>query len=597
MSDTPLRGLEPTAPSWRSAAIFGALVGAGALSLLGLLILFGSAPVDRTGPGFWVNFWDDLLRAGVSLAAGLACWRRGRLHGDAYGPVWRAFGMAMFFSAAGAIYVVIVADLFYISSGWITLRHGPYLLSSFCMGLAALRWPTRQGLRSRRLQAALDGLLIAGAAFFMAWDLLLRDLLQLVRGSALYAPTLAYPSLAIATAVIWFTQEASSSHPYPKGPLAFMRAAVLLHLFQWSSYSLLIISGKYQGAWADLVSFQFLAVMLCLGLGALWPCLEIPNLPTLVRHRPIPIRLPFLPALGALAYAGSGLVRGHSFDDVSVWTAFGLVALLCWRQYLTLRDLQSLSGTLERRVEERTAELRHSQEALLRQQRMQMVAAMAAGLAHDLKNLITITQNWVNLLRSEGSDDQLRAEGLGVLQGATDRASHLVHRLLDAGRPPEPTPRSFDLGAKLEDLNPLMKGNLPEQVHLALDLPRETLRVYMDPDHLEKALLNLVSNAADVMPHGGTITLRAYQDPAQAFAVLEVADTGPGMSEEVQSHLFEPFFTTKAPGLGTGLGLLTVQNLLLQAGGEIRVQSRDGVGTTFCLRLPQTATNDGVRAG
>jgi signal transduction histidine kinase len=109
----------------------------------------------------------------------------------------------------------------------------------------------------------------------------------------------------------------------------------------------------------------------------------------------------------------------------------------------------------------------------------------------------------------------------------------------------------------------------------------------MDPEVLEALVLNLVSNAVDAMPSGGTLTLAARQDPAEPYGLLEVRDTGTGIPADQMERIFDPFFTTKAPGKGSGLGLSSVQGVLLQAGGEIRVQSEVGRGTCFTLLLPQ----------
>jgi signal transduction histidine kinase len=241
-------------------------------------------------------------------------------------------------------------------------------------------------------------------------------------------------------------------------------------------------------------------------------------------------------------------------------------------------------------VEARTGELRRSQEALLRAQRVQAVASMAAGLSHDLKNLFAAIQSWAALVRMEAGSAP--HEGLDVIEETAIRGHRTVQELLAVGRQVPMQPRALDAASFLAELRPALAGTLPRSVRLDLDLPEDPVVVVMDPDPLQAILLNLLSNAADAMPDGGTVTLRLRQDEAEPFALLEVRDTGTGIPADQLERIFDPFYTTKAPGKGTGLGLSSVQGLLVQCGGDIAVTSAPGQGTAFSLRLPQREAAD-----
>ncbi len=239
-------------------------------------------------------------------------------------------------------------------------------------------------------------------------------------------------------------------------------------------------------------------------------------------------------------------------------------------------------------------------EAQLRQsQKMDAIGHLAGGVAHDINNILTVIQGNASLLRMSQAASAHHEEGLAEILEATQRAAELTRRLLALGRRQVMQLRRLDLNEIVMSMVKMLQRILGEDVRLHLDLHPRELPVRADAGMLDQVLLNLVVNARDAMPGGGTLTIesspvgvseadsRRLADlrPGQ-YARLRVADTGSGIAPEDLEHVFEPFFTTKAPGKGTGLGLATVFGIVKQHAGAVRVSSRLGEGSTFEILLP-----------
>ena len=238
-------------------------------------------------------------------------------------------------------------------------------------------------------------------------------------------------------------------------------------------------------------------------------------------------------------------------------------------------------------------------EAQLRQsQKMEAIGLLAGGVAHDFNNLLTIVSGVAEVLQQELADRPAGLTMVGELVTAARRGADLTRQLMAFGRRNAIEPRVFELVEGIRQSAALVRRLLGERIELVLDLPEGLGLVRMDPGGLDQVLFNLAANARDAMPDGGVlamrvdrVTLGAADADAQALPVgpylrIEVADTGVGMSQEVQQRIFEPFFTTKAPGQGTGLGLATVFGIVSQSGGSVQVRSQVGTGTTFTILLP-----------
>ena len=263
--------------------------------------------------------------------------------------------------------------------------------------------------------------------------------------------------------------------------------------------------------------------------------------------------------------------------------------------------LAELTATLEQRVEQRTADLmkevaarERAQEQLRQAQKMETIGQLTGGVAHDFNNLLMAVMGNLDLLRKRIPDDpRLHRLIDGAVLGA-ERGASLTQRLLAFARQQDLRAVSVDLGALLHGMIDLLERSLGPRVALRLDLPDGLPPARVDANQLELAILNLAINARDAMPDGGSIDIvvaeyHAGGDPALRsghYLKLSVVDTGKGMPPEILKRAVEPFFSSKPLGKGTGLGLSMVHGLAVQLGGELRLSSTVGKGTTATLILP-----------
>jgi signal transduction histidine kinase/CheY-like chemotaxis protein len=259
---------------------------------------------------------------------------------------------------------------------------------------------------------------------------------------------------------------------------------------------------------------------------------------------------------------------------------------------LVLRDV-----TAEREREARAAQ--HERLALLGQ--------LAAGVAHDFNNVLVVIDNFTRFVLDDAKEERHR-EDLREVLGAAGRAAQLVKQLLAFGRREMMNPQVVRLDRAMAGMERLLRGALGERIDLRTSVPEDLWRVKVDPVMLGQVVLNLVVNARDAMPDGGTIGIRGHNRtldvedarneslPPGRYVVLETTDTGVGMPEQVASRVFEPFFTTKGPGKGSGLGLATAYGIVRQAGGTITLRTAPGAGTTFSVHLPATDEADAPAA-
>jgi len=237
-----------------------------------------------------------------------------------------------------------------------------------------------------------------------------------------------------------------------------------------------------------------------------------------------------------------------------------------------------------------------SLEAQLRQsQRLEAVGQLAGGIAHDFNNLLTVIIGCAELMAAAG--DRAGADGvhdpLEQLTKAARSAAGLTKQLLAFSRRQVLEPRLVDLNASLRSIHAMLRRLVKENIVIVLNLDPRIPPVRVDPGQLDQVIVNLVVNAADALPQGGTITLSAARavmgmeslpDIAPGdYVTLTVKDDGLGMDEETLSRAFEPFFTTKPPGKGTGLGLSTVYGIVKQSGAHVRIDSKVGAGTTVTI--------------
>ena len=251
-------------------------------------------------------------------------------------------------------------------------------------------------------------------------------------------------------------------------------------------------------------------------------------------------------------------------------------------------------------VKRDVTEVRRMEEQLRQSQKMEAVGRLAGGVAHDFNNLLTAISGYSDLLLHRLPAYSTLRRDVEEIRKAGDRAAALTRQLLAFSRRQVLQPKVLDLNAVVTNMGQTLRHLIGEDIELSTDLSPSLSRVKADPGQIEQVIVNLAVNARDAMPDGGRITIAtadAELSPAYAVAhpevrpgphvLLSVADTGHGMSDEIQAHLFEPFFTTKERGKGTGLGLATVYGIVQQSGGHIRVNSAADHGSTFLIYLPR----------
>ena len=266
--------------------------------------------------------------------------------------------------------------------------------------------------------------------------------------------------------------------------------------------------------------------------------------------------------------------------------------------------LREANETLEANVAARTQELLEVEEKFRQSQKMEAIGQLTGGLAHDFNNLLAGMSSSLQILQRrlvEGNADSADRY-IGLARDAIRRAAALTHRLLAFSRRQTLDPKVTDVNRLIAGMEELVRRTVGPEVTLEVVGAGGLWTTKIDGPQLENALLNLCINARDAMaPNGGRLTIETankwldsraaaerYLSPGQYISVC-VTDTGCGMSEEIISRAFDPFFTTKPIGVGTGLGLSMVYGFVRQSGGQIRVYSELGVGTTMCLYLPRTS--------
>jgi len=250
-------------------------------------------------------------------------------------------------------------------------------------------------------------------------------------------------------------------------------------------------------------------------------------------------------------------------------------------------------------------ERRRLESEVWRAQKLETVARLAGGVAHDFNNLLTAVRGYAQLLQARVEPGSVEAHHALEIDRAADRAAALTAQLLALGRRQTLQARPLDLNRQLEDVRDTLVDLAGVRAELSLDLDPELRAVRADAPLLVQAIANLVENAADAMPDGGSIVLRTRNAevvgrddlPDGGYVVVSVQDGGRGLDESTLEHVFEPFFTTKEVGAGTGLGLASAYGTVRQSGGTITVESEVGVGTTFSIYLPEAAADTPRAAG
>lgn len=468
------------------------------------------------------------------------------------------------------------------SVGFVLNLAGPVL-----QGIAVFCWPSANPGRALRWREFLDALLFTNSLLLVFWlmglgDLIANSPLSLSQKAAHLLVFLDY-ALLMGLAIY---RGLNASGRFANA-LGWMLAAFFLVSAGNLAWIGLDLRGLYHAGHPMDALFLLIASLYL--LAALAP-LPAESLPATKAARLSSLLLPYLPFLMALPmiiYRISHLHQGQ--DAVALWLGTGMMALLLLRQLVALRDSYLFTRSLEAQVQQRTQALEESQAMLLRTQRMNLLATLGAGLAHDLNNLLSVVTMTTDLLEEDLEAGVMPTrKDISALRSASTQAGELVKKLMAFGRRGEAQPQRFDLRERLQGVAKLIEKLATPSVRVAWDLGLEPLFLDLDPIQVEQILVNLVANARDAMPQGGTLRIRTEkrEEPGGPTARLSITDSGIGIPEENLGRLFDAFFTTKEPGKGTGLGLASVKAIVDECRATITVESQVGVGTTFVLKFP-----------
>lgn len=238
------------------------------------------------------------------------------------------------------------------------------------------------------------------------------------------------------------------------------------------------------------------------------------------------------------------------------------------------------------------------EEQLRQAQKIESIGVLVGGISHHFNNILNIIVGYTSLLDQEHVDKKKLRNFLGIISDASERGTDLVQHLMTFVKKSPMRPEPVSLNDAIQKTVDVVKESFPDSITFDVQFAAEKTIIHADPDHLRQGILNILLNARDAMPDGGTLTVRTaffngavlretFQNADQPFYVcIGITDTGTGMDEKTQSHIFEPFFTTKDFGKGVGLGLSMVYGMVESHNGFIDVQSEPGAGTAMLLYFP-----------
>jgi PAS domain S-box-containing protein len=303
----------------------------------------------------------------------------------------------------------------------------------------------------------------------------------------------------------------------------------------------------------------------------------------------------------ALVFLNHATVRVWQEDELRFLSDVGERTLAARERRRAERHLAKLAASLERKVEQRTAELMASEAALRQSQKMEAVGQLTGGIAHDFNNLLTGVTGSLEIVAKRIAEGRVSETGrfIAAAQAAAQRATALTHRLLAFSRRQTLEPKGTNVEVLARGMEDLIRQTIGPAIQFETLYHAGLWPVLVDPGQLENALLNLCINARDAMPDGGQLTIEVsnrVMNPAEdadfhlqagEYVRICVMDTGVGMTEDVIARAFDPFFTTKPIGQGTGLGLSMIYGFVQQSGGQVQICSSPGEGAAVCLYLPR----------
>lgn len=253
--------------------------------------------------------------------------------------------------------------------------------------------------------------------------------------------------------------------------------------------------------------------------------------------------------------------------------------------------IEGWTQTLEHRVQERTQELQQVQDQLIHAGKMAALGELAAGVAHEINNPLTGVLTFSSLLLKKVDENHPWKKDLETIVQQTSRCRNIVKGLLDFARQRKPDKKQWDIHTLIERTISLVEQQAPFQnIKIVKEFNTNLPMLYVDGDQIQQVFMNIILNAGDAMARkGGILTVKT--EAKDGIAEVSFTDTGAGISKEHLTKLFDPFFTTKETGKGTGLGLAISYGIIQSHNGDIKVESDEGTGSTFRVKLPIESAN------
>ena len=289
--------------------------------------------------------------------------------------------------------------------------------------------------------------------------------------------------------------------------------------------------------------------------------------------------------IGVLAVNNKISARPFTENNVDLLSALADYATIAILNAQLYEETKRWSEEMERKVEERTEELRAAQEQLLQSEKLASIGQLAAGVAHEINNPMGVILGFAQgILKTLSEDDPLRRP-LTTIEKESLRCNRIVQNLLDFARHSEPTPHLTNINELINASCDLIEHQTSLQnVKLIKGYNSALPSIMADPNQLQQVFINIMLNAYQAMPDGGTLHIATRQVGSELQVIF--TDTGVGIPPENVQNIFDPFFTTKEVGEGTGLGLSVSYGIVKAHGGDIEVESQAGKGTTFVIKLP-----------
>ena len=251
------------------------------------------------------------------------------------------------------------------------------------------------------------------------------------------------------------------------------------------------------------------------------------------------------------------------------------------------KELEDWGKMLEQKVEKRTKELKAARDQILRSERLAALGRLAAGVAHEMNNPLAGILLFTQSLLKRTKDDPSIQEDLKVVEQEIIRCSHIVRSLLDFARETKPKKVPTQVNQVIENTLSLVENQADfHDIHIIKEFDTSIPQILLDGNQMRQVIMNIILNAADAMLDGGTITIKSSLSKEDNFIEVKIADTGCGIPKELIDRIYDPFFTTKESKKGTGLGLAVSYGIIKKHQGFILVESEEGRGTTFIIRLP-----------